>query len=297
MAIAEVVRAKAPEGKTPPFRLERVTGVIGAAISGLDLRKSLSDDEIAAISDALVEHRVLFFRDQDITTEQHLAFARRFGPLEIHPFPEGSSTLTSSAEHPEVIILESTAKNRAAAEVWHSDVTWRAEPSLGSVLRCRIAPAYGGDTLWADMAAAYSGLDDATQAHISGLIAVHDWHGFRDGLRRRGTPEAEIAELQAKHPPPEHPVVRTHPVSGEKILYVNRAFTVQIKGMKKSESDALLERLYRQAMAAEYQVRFRWRANSVAFWDNRTTQHSVVADFYPQHRLMERVTIAGDRPF
>jgi taurine dioxygenase len=296
MSLADIVEPTAP-AETVPFRLERTTAALGAEISGLDLSRPLSQTVVDALSDALVRHKVLFFRDQAITREQHLAFARRFGPLEIHPFTENQRSFTTDGLQPEFLVIESTADRPVAADEWHSDVTWRLEPSLGSILRSRICPEVGGDTLWANMAAAYEGLDDATRSHISGLTAVHDWAGFRQMLRRNNVSEERIAELQAQYPVAEHPVVRTHPVSGEKVVYVNRNFTVGVKGMKEAESNALLERLYRLASIPDYQARFRWRVDSIAFWDNRSTQHYATKDFFPQHRRMERVTVAGDRPF
>ena len=153
-----------------------------------------------------------------------------------------------------------------------------------------------GTRYWADMTAAYDGLDDATRTHLSGLVAIHDWHTFRAGLRRRGTPEERIAALVEQFPPVEHPLVRTHPVSKRKIIYVNPVFTIGIKGMMDTESRPRLDRLYRLTGIPEYQMRFSWKKDSVAFWDNRSTQHYGVPDFFPQHRRVERVTVAGDRP-
>jgi taurine dioxygenase len=294
MSLAENL---APRVVAKPFGVEPVTAAIGAEITGLDLSETLSDDVIAALDEALVRHKVLFFRDQPITTEQHLAFGRRFGPLEIHPFAHSFKNFANDKAAPELLIIESTSDKPNAADQWHSDVSFRLTPSLGSILRARIVPEVGGDTLWADMAAAFEGLDDATRSHLSGLTAIHDWDNFRRGLRNQGMSEEKIAELNAEYPPAEHPVVRTHPVSGQKILYVNANFTVGIKGMAESESRPLLERLYRQASIPDYQVRLRWRADTIAFWDNRSTQHYATKDFFPRHRLMERVTVAGDRPF
>jgi taurine dioxygenase len=286
-----------PAAAKAPFGVEPLTGALGAEVTGLDLSQRLSEDVVTALSDALVRHKVLFFRDQRITQDQHVAFGKRFGALEVHPFAETSKTFMNEGAHPEVLVIESTADKPYAADEWHSDVSFRLEPSLGSILRCRVAPTVGGDTLWADMAAAYEGLDDATRAQISSLTAIHDWEIFRAPMRRFAANEARIAELNAQFPPAEHPAVRTHPVSGEKIIYVNRNFTIGIKGMKEAESRALLERLYALARVPDYQVRFRWRADSIAFWDNRSTQHYATKDFFPQHRRMERVTVAGDRPF
>ena len=284
------------EGRKAPFAVEPLTGALGAEVSGLDLAAPLPQATISALSEALVRHKVLFFRDQAITTDQHLAFGRQFGPLEVHPFAPWFKGFENNLDREEVLIIESTGDRPVAADEWHSDVTFRKEPSLGSILRCRVAPAVGGDTLWADMAAAYEALDDATRSMISGLTALHDWEIFRRGLRKRVSQDV-IDQLDAEYPLMEHPVVRTHPVSGEKIIYVNRNFTTAIKGMKQTESDALLERLYATARVPDYQVRFRWRPDSIAFWDNRSTQHYATKDFFPEHRLMERVTVAGDRPF
>ena len=175
--------------------------------------------------------------------------------------------------------------------MWHSDVTWRAEPSLGSVLRGRIIPEVGGDTMWSDMVAAYEGLSPAMKDWVCTLTAIHDGSGFAGYL---GIP---IDQWYERFPLQEHPVVRTHPETGERALYVNCSFTRSIKGLSQKESDWLLDHLYAQAAIPEYQVRFRWRENSIAFWDNRSCQHYAVADYSPAMRAMERVTIIGDKPF
>jgi taurine dioxygenase len=268
---------------------------IGAEVAGVDIAGPLSDAQIAEIEQALVKHKVLFFRDQEMTSEQQLAFGRRFGPLEIHPFAS-FKTFTSPPEAPELIIVEAFPENPMVAEAWHSDVTWRETPAMASILRVTNVPEEGGDTMWADMAAAYADLDDATQRHLSSLTAVHDWHQFRNVLHMTGSTPEQIAELVEQFPPMEHPVVRTHPVSGEKIIYVNGNFTVKINGMKESESDALLQRLYKLADNPAYRTRINWQPGSVAFWDNRSTQHAV-AGGVKGYRRMERVTVAGDRPF
>lgn len=268
---------------------------IGAEVSGLDLAGRLSDGQVEAIEWALVAHKVLFFRDQDISSEQQLAFGRRFGPLEVHPFASFAG-FTSGDEQPALIALESTPEKPQVAEVWHSDVSWRETPSLGSILRITHCPEAGGDTLWADMAAAYDGLDDATRSFVSGLVAVHDWSNFRNHLTKVGAPAEQIAALDGQFPAVEHPVVRTHPVSGRKVIYVNAEFTRRIKGMGEAESDALLRRLCGLAAIPDYHARMKWRPGSIAFWDNRSTQHSVMPDVRG-YRRVERVTIAGDRPF
>ncbi len=267
--------------------IEPLTPQIGAEIHGLDLSHPLEEVSRKAVREALLAHKVVFFRDQAITTEQHLAFARGFGDLEVHPFG------TNKEGHDEVLVIRHGPKNRGTENVWHSDVTWRQEPSLGSVLRAVEVPPVGGDTLFADMVAAYEGLSDAMQRMLEGLVAVHDFtHVFG-----RRLPADELASMQAKYPPAEHPVVRTHPETGRKGLYVNAAFTTDIKGMKRTESAPLLRQLYAQARIPELQCRFRWRPDSIAFWDNRACQHYAASDYHPAVRHMERVTIVGDRPF
>jgi len=234
----------------------------------------------------LLEYKVVFFRDQRISTEQHLAFARRFGDLETHPFAPRKDG------YPEVLLLEKNERMGGFENVWHSDVTWRLEPSLGSVLRARKVPDVGGDTLFCDMYAAYEGLDDDVRASLDGLRAVHD---FTHTFGRLLDADA-LARKQQEFPPAAHPVVRTHPETGRKALYVNAAFTSHVVDLPRDESKQLLDLLYRQATVPEYQCRFHWRPDSIAFWDNRAVQHYAVSDYWPQHRVMERVTIIGDTP-
>jgi taurine dioxygenase len=268
-----------------------LTPTIGAEVEGIDLREPLDADTLAALRQGLLEWKVLFFRDQDITTEQHLAFARNFGDLEVHPFAP------SKPGYPEVLAITHDRENKGKENTWHSDVTWRIAPSLGSVLRALEVPTVGGDTLFSDMYAAYEGLGDAVKAKIEGKTALHDFAHFRVGMRKRGMSEAAIEEFNRAYPSVEHPIVRTHPETGRKALYVNGAFTQYIVGMERAESDALLKHLYAQAAIPEYQCRFRWKTNSIAFWDNRSSQHYAVSDYWPALRRMERVTIIGDRPY
>lgn len=267
------------------FGIAPVTPRIGAEIDGLDLRSELSAETIAEIRRALLTYKVIFFRGQNITEAQHTAFARRFGDLEIHPISEGS-------EQPEIFHLKTRPDgSTSGADMWHSDVTWRAEPSLGSILRGRIIPDVGGDTMWADMVAAYEGLSPAMKEWACSLTAVHDGSAFARYLG------ITVEQWHERFPLQEHPVVRTHPETGERALYVNCSFTRSIKGLSQKESDWLLEHLYAQASVPEYQVRFRWRENSIAFWDNRSCQHYAVGDYAPAMRHMERVTVVGNRPF
>jgi taurine dioxygenase len=272
---------------SPAVPFERSSPTIGAEVGGVDLRDALDDEVIAALRAGLLEHKVLFFREQAITSEQHLAFARRFGALEVHP------VTPQDQPNPEILVIQHDEKRRGTENTWHSDVTWRREPSLGSILRARVVPDVGGDTLFSDMHAAYEGLPDKVKHRIDGLHAIHD---FTRVFGRNASPELR-ERMQRKHPSVEHPVVRTHPETGKPGIYVNAAFTVCIKDMGDEESTKLLRLLYQQANVPEYQCRLRWRVDTLAFWDNRSTQHYAVSDYWPSVRVMERVTVAGDRPY
>ena len=267
-----------------------LAGALGAELSGVNLG-NLDDVTFNEIHAALLEHQVIFFRDQEVTRDQHKAFGRRFGALHVHPFLQP----LKNEGHPEFVVLESDAKHPFVAEAWHSDVTFQAEPPLGSILRCAAAPEFGGDTMWASMYAAYEALSDTMQRLLSGLIAIHDTSRTfsRDNynIEHIGGKRAEQVVTA------EHPIVRTHPETGRKALFVNSAFTHSIKGMKPVESTALLEFLYRHIETPDFTCRFRWRKNSMAMWDNRCTQHRVVADNLAAYRRMERITIRGDKPF
>jgi taurine dioxygenase len=268
-------------------RIEPLTATIGAEIDGVDLASPLSDDQIAEIRAALLAWKVIFFRDQhDLDRASHIAFGRRFGDLEVHPLTPADQ------EEPEIFVLPSEGKLRAP-DVWHSDVTWRPEPSMGSILRIVESPPLGGDTLWADMGAAYDLLDDETKEQIDGLVALHDYVR----VFGRHLPADKQAKLREKYPTAEHPVVRTHPETGRKTIYVNRAFTCGVKGMDDADAQPILGRLELTATVPDVQCRFRWQPGSVAFWDNRATQHCVSNDFLPNRRVMERVTVVGDRPY
>ena len=272
------------------FELEHLSPCIGTVVHGVDL-SDVDASAIASLKDLLVERKVIFFRDQDITVDAHVAFARQFGELEVHPFFE-----TGVSRHPEVIHLDNDRERPPYINIWHSDVTWRPEPSLGSILRARVTPDVGGDTLFANMEAAYESLDDQTKQMIEGRYAIHDNEAFLRGMQKNGASAEEVDAKRREFPPQRHPIVRTHPVSGRPSIYVNRAFTRCIEDMDADESTALLDKLYSQAWLPEHQCRFKWRPNSFAFWDNRAAQHYAVADYWPQTRKMERVTIIGDRP-
>jgi len=275
------------------FAVTPLAPTIGAEIGGVDLR-DVDDELFAEIHRALLEWKVVFFRDQALDRHQHAVFAARFGALENHPFfKHMKSTPGQPEDDPEVVRFAKNAATPGYENVWHTDVTWSATPSMGAVLRAVELPPVGGDTLWADMGAAYDGLPEEVRERIDGLRAEHDWiHAFGASMG------PEMSErLRPDFPPAIHPVVRTHPETGRRTLFVNRSFTRWIVGMDRDESDLLLDTLYQQANFPEYQCRFRWTPGAVAIWDNRATQHYAASDYHPQVRIMERVSIAGDVPF
>jgi taurine dioxygenase len=277
--------ARSPEAE---FGVEPLAGALGAEVHGIDLARPLEPAAKDALHAAWMQHQVLFFRDQAISVEQHKAFARNFGALHVHP------VLQQMADqgHPEIVVLESDASRPIVAERWHSDVTFEKCPPLGSVLRAVAVPAAGGDTMWASMYAAYEALSDTMQRLLSGLTALHDGGGFA----RIAKDEAQRQDLASRQTA-VHPVVRTHPVTGRKGLFVNSVFTKRIVGMKPAESRALLGFLYEHIATPDWSCRFRWRKDSLAMWDNRCTQHRVLADALSEYRRMERVTLIGDTPF
>jgi len=274
------------------IEVQPLTGALGAELHGIDLAQPLGNQAYQEIHDALMEHQVVFFRDQDITPEQHIAFAGSFGELHVHPYApqlEG---------YPEILVLNNDAERPPRVNAWHTDVTFEERPPMGSILHGKVIPEHGGDTVWANTYMAYEALSDQLQHFLDGLTAVHDYARAFFGL---GVPEREVdwdklAQARKTRPPREHPVVRTHPVTGRKSLFVNSVFTSHIKGLKQKESEAILRMLYEHMQSPDFQCRFRWRENSIAFWDNRCTQHFAVADYYPEARRMHRVTVIGERP-
>ena len=270
---------------TSDLMIEPLTPFIGAEITGVDLRE-VTQEQVTGIRAALLKHQVVFFRDQTLNQDEHISFARQFGELEIHPAtPKGQN-------NPEVLHIAHGPESKGRENMWHSDVTWREKPSLGSILKAVEVPAVGGDTLFANMVEAYERLPDDIKGKIAGKIAMHDIARVFAG-RLNKTAE----QLRETYPVMEHPIVRTHPETGANVLYVNNAFTSHIKGMDEDDSKELLQVLYRTASNPELQCRFRWKAGSLAFWDNRACQHFASSDYFPQVRKMERVTIAGDRPY
>jgi taurine dioxygenase len=281
---------KAKSGAAAPFQVRRLGASLGAEILGVDLKAPMDDDAFRAFEAALVEHKVLAVRDQLLTTEQHVAFSRRFGELEVHPMrPQG--------QFPEILVLDNHKDNPVlSTDVWHSDTTFRKTPTKYTILRCEIMPEFGGDTLWANMEAAHDGLSDTFRAMISGLRAVHDFQNFRVLFKNTEEDRIKLHRMEDMFPNPSHPVVRTHPVSGRKSIYVNPQFTLRIEGLEPVESRAILDVLFAQARVPEYQFRIRWTPGTIVFWDNRSTQHYAANDYYPQRRRMERTAVVGDVP-
>lgn len=267
------------------IRLDKLTPIIGAEISGVDLAGP-SNRQMDEIHRALAENLVVFFRDQHLTPEQHLAFGRQFGELHVHP------AAPSEPGHPELMVIKADRNSsRANGEGWHSDVSCDEEPPMGSILYIKECPPQGGDTLFASMYAAYEALSDRMRAYLEGLTAVHDGEHVYRGLYS----DIGVAD-KPSYPRAEHPVVRTHPVTGRKALYVNRGFTTRINGIPRDESDGILRYLFEHMENPLFQCRFRWTENAVAFWDNRCTQHRAMWDYWPHTRYGNRVTVRGERP-
>ena len=268
--------------------VRKLTPTIGAEIVGVDLARPLGNQQFQEVHDALMDNLVIFFRNQDMSIEQHKAFGRRFGTLHVHP-----NAPIAFPEHPEILVIKADeTSTRVAGEVWHSDVSCDAEPPMGSILHLTpVPPDGGGDTLFANMSRAYETLSEPMRHLLDGLTAVHD-SGKAHRYRVGATDRPDVAFPQA-----EHPIVRTHPVTGRQALYVNRGFTVRIPQLRPHESDALLEMLYRHIETPEFQCRYAWQPGSVAFWDNRSAQHHAMFDYFPHRRYGHRVTVCGDKPF
>jgi taurine dioxygenase len=261
---------------------------LGAEISGIDLRQPLSDAQFAAIETALVENELIIFRDQEISSEDLMRFGRRFGELTVHPFAPNEGAA------PQLIKFRNDETNAPfGTDVWHSDETFRAEPPMATVLCAKEVPALGGDTMFASMSAAFEGLSARMRNFISGLEGVHDLKPFRALFGDSEEDRKNLQRFELQYPPQLHPVVRVHPVSGRKVLFVNPQFTIAIKDMDERESRSLLDTLFQQVLTPEYQFRLHWAPHTIAMWDNRSTQHYAIHDYYPQRRYMERVTIRG----
>ena len=273
------------------MKIKPAAGALGAEISGIDLTGELRAEDYRAIRAMLVEHEVIFFRNQDVTPAQQHALASSFGPLQTHP------AYATVEWFPEITILESTADKPSKIECWQSDMTFRQHPPMGTVLRSKVIPEKGGDTLWSSMTSAYDGLSAQMQTFLAELTAVHDFsYGFKESLAEQGGAE-RLARAVADNPPVHHPVIRTHPESGKKVIFVNPLFTTHIAGLPAAESRAILEFLYQHNTTPEFTCRFAWEANCIAIWDNRSTQHKPVNDYFPAYRCLERIVIDGDKPY
>jgi taurine dioxygenase len=273
------------------LKIKPLSGALGAEIEGIDLSDELSAEDSMRIRKLLNEYEVIFFRAQNIMPERQRALALSFGPLQTHP---AYDTVTG---YPEITILESTAEKPSKIEAWHSDMTFREHPPMATILKSVIVPPKGGDTLWASMTSAYNGLSFHMQQFLDGLTAVHEFsRGFKESLAEQGGQE-RLAAAVIENPPVSHRVIQIHPETGKKLIFVNSLFTTHIEDMRAKESDALLTFLYDHITTPEYSCRFQWQPHSIAIWDNRSTQHKPINDYFPAHRRMERITINGDKPF
>ena len=282
---------------TQDIAVRPISGALGAMIEGVDLGRDLDNRTADLIHKALLDHCVIFLRDQKMTPEQHIAFGRRFGTLNVHDYVKAMDG------HPEIIVVaknEGDTKNFGGG--WHSDVTYLEQPALGSVLYCLEAPAFGGDTVFANQYLAYDRLSPGMKRMLDGMTAIHTARhvygpqgratmSYTENLKAMKIVGSTEAEKEI-----EHPVVRTHPETGRKCLYVNQGFTTRFKDMTEAESLPLLEYLWQHCTQPEFTCRFRWEPGSVAFWDNRAVQHYALNDYQGQRRVMHRVTVNGDRP-
>jgi taurine dioxygenase len=265
------------------LEVKPVTRRIGAEIFGVDIGKPLSNLQVEELHTALTEYQVLFFRDQEMTHEAHMAFGRLFGDLAMH------SGVSGLPDYPQVVAIHADETSKfVAGESWHSDLTCDPEPPLGSILYMHVVPEVGGDTAFNSMYAAYDALSDRMKLYLEGLSCVHDANPVYRAL---------FPEIDRTYNCSTHPIIRTHPVSGRKSIFVNPSYVTHIKGLAKRESAAILEFLYQHCGNPDFGVRFRWKPKSVAFWDNRCTWHQAIWDYFPDTRSGYRVTVAGDKPF
>ena len=268
------------------FDVKRMGATIGAEIRGVDVTTDLPQPVIDELRQSLLEYKVIFFRDQPLTPERHVAFAKRFGQLEIHPF------IPSNTGVPELVRFEKSFDVKGYENTWHFDVTWRETPSMGAVLHAVKVPECGGDTLFSDMYAAYEGLPESVRDRIESLDAEHD---FVKAFGRQ-VPDDMKADMRAKYPLVIHPLVARHPETGRQHLFNNPIFMNRVLGVSPEESAELMTLLWRESSNVEYQCRFQWEDDSVAFWDNRACQHYASSDYWPEIRIMERASIIGTRP-
>ena len=291
--MAEMTKARpAVKSNASQVRVKKIAPYLGAEISGVKLAGTIDDADFQVIHDAFIKHEVLVFRNQKLTVDEYMAFARRFGELSIHPFS------TSLAERPELIVLDNDKDAPPlSTDQWHSDEMFREKPALATILRSTIIPEVGGNTLFASMTTAYDSLHPSLQEFLCNLEALHDFKVFR--VLYSGTREGRqrLLDLEDIFPNQRHPVVRVHPVSGRKAIFVSPQTTKCILGVRDFESEHLLQLLYQLPQIPEYQLRVGWEPDMIVMWDNRSTQHYAPRDYLPARRRMERLTIKGDRPF
>jgi taurine dioxygenase len=275
------------------IRVTRVARALGAVVSGVDISKDLEQSVIDRLGELLIEYQILFFREQPISPEAQARFAARFGSLHVHPI------YPMLPEIPEILLLDNHASFLPDNDNWHTDVTFSETPPLAGILAAKRIPSSGGDTLWSSNCAAFEALSEPLRRFLDGLTAQHSIAKSFPPERWQSDPafKERYERAVAKHPPVRHPVVRTHPVSGRKGLFVNEGFTTHINELSAEESRALLAFLYTHSARPEFTVRWRWQVDDVAFWDNRVTQHYAIADYLPERRTMHRATVDGDKPF
>ena len=271
----------------------RVARALGALVTGVDLSRELSAAEVEHLGELLVAHQVLFFRDQPLTPQAQARFAARFGTLHVHPI------YPVLPELPQIMLIDTHPGFLPDNDNWHTDVTFSPTPPLAGILAAKALPATGGDTLWSSSSAAYESLSEPMRGFLDGLTAQHSVAKSFPAERWANDPAAQerYERAIAKHPPVNHPVIRTHPVSGRKGLFVNEGFTTHINELPPPESQAVLAFLFAHVGRPELTVRWKWRVDDVAFWDNRVTQHYAIADYLPERRTMHRATVNGDRPY
>jgi taurine dioxygenase len=279
---------------TASLDIRPIAGAIGAEVRGLDLSQKVDAAGSASILNALYDHKVIFFRDQDLTPEQQIDFSASLAPV----FTDHPGYLPTLEGHREIVVLDGQKGGRA--NLWHSDVSISPKPPMGSVLYMKECPSWGGDTMWADMTAAYDGLSDRMKTYLEGLTAVHDLAAtvrnvVRDRSEGTKSPTGAPPDTSAL-PRAIHPVVRTHPATGRKILYVNPTFTAHIEGVPPKEADAVLAFLFEHQDQPEFQCRWGWQTGDVAIWDNRATHHYAIADYGDEPRCIHRVTLEGEAP-
>ena len=274
------------------YSLEQLTPTIGAEISNIDLSQDLSEEKLNQIYQDLIDYKVIFFRNQKISPKNHIALAKSFGEIE-PPHP----VYPHVKDFPEIVLLENDANNPPDTDEWHTDVTFKSDPAFASILYSKIIPPSGGDTLWCSLSAIYEALPSDTKKYLETLRAVHDMGSFRNNFIDDDNEKSaqNVNEGFQKFGNAIHPMVKVHPISKNKLLYINPGFTSQIVGMNMTDSNNLLTYLFNFMNKPEFQIRFKWSANTIAIWDNRCTMHYAIGDYMPHHRQMNRITVLNDK--